>query len=63
MKMASTTAEILKGQALQVGDPEEYTECIPAGWATDCQAGLTISHINAWKALAKSEEYAAWIFE
>ena len=47
----------------QVGDPEEFTECLPAGSATDCQAGLTISHKNAWKALAGSGEYAAWIFE
>ena len=61
--MAFTTTRKSKGHVLQVGDPEEFTECMPAGWATDCQAGLTISHINAWKALAKSEEYAAWIFE
>ena len=48
---------------LQVGSLEEFSECLPAGSATDCQAGLTLSHMKAWQALAHSAEYAAWVFE
>ena len=46
-----------------MGSLEEFSECLPAGSATDCQAGLTMAHMNAWKALAQSGEYAAWVFE
>jgi hypothetical protein len=48
---------------MQVGSLEEFSECLPAGSATDCQAGLTMAHMSAWKALAQSGEYAAWVFE
>ena len=48
---------------LQVGSLEEYSECLPAGSATDCQAGLTLSHMKAWQALAHSADDAAWVFE
>lgn len=48
---------------LQLGDLWEYLECKPASTAYDCQAGLTRSHIEAWRRLAKSGEPAAWIFE
>lgn len=48
---------------MQLGSAREYLECKPARGAYDCQAGLTRSHIEAWKRLAKSGEPAAWIFE
>lgn len=48
---------------MQLGSLEEFTECMPAGSAVDCQVGLTLSHMNVWKALAASEEGAAWVFE
>ena len=48
---------------MQLGSLEEYTECLPAGSADDCQFGLTQSHVNVWKALAASEHGAAWVFE
>ena len=47
----------------QVGDLDTYSECLPAGSAVDCQAGLTLSHMAAWQALATSGELAAWVFE
>lgn len=47
----------------QVGDLDMYSECLPAGSAVDCQAGLTLSHMAAWRALAASGEPAAWVFE
>ena len=51
------------GVCMQLGSAREYLECKPAHGAYDCQAGLTRSHIEAWKRLAKSGEPAAWIFE
>lgn len=48
---------------MQLGSGRDYLECKPAHGAYDCQAGLTRSHIEAWKRLAKSGEPAAWIFE
>lgn len=53
----------LSAVCMQLGSLEEYTECLPAGSADDCQFGLTQSHVNVWKALAASDHGAAWVFE
>ncbi|CAL8466291.1 g5827 [Coccomyxa elongata] len=56
--------EVIDGiKSVQLGSLEEFTECLPAGSADDCQFGLTQSHVNVWKALAASEHGAAWVFE
>ncbi|KAK9918814.1 hypothetical protein WJX75_007171 [Coccomyxa subellipsoidea] len=66
MQASNTTSitEVIDGLVSdQVGNLKDFMECRPANGAYDCQAGITMGHIKARKALASSGEQAAWIFE
>lgn len=47
----------------QIGSLRTHTRCLLAGIDVRCRAGLTLSHVQAWKALAASGDHSAWMFE
>eukprot|EP00884_Botryococcus_braunii_P010278 jgi/Botrbrau1/19251/Bobra.0073s0004.1 len=45
------------------GPEDQYTRCLPAGEAMDCQLGLTLTHVEIWRRIVTKQEAAAWVFE
>ena len=46
---------------MQLG--EGFTKCEAAMSSTNCQAGLTRAHMDAWRRIVNSGEPAGWVFE
>lgn len=47
----------------QAGPEDQYTRCLPAGDAMDCQLGLTLTHVEIWRRIVSNKEASAWVFE